>query len=70
MTEKLKAKIDEILNYIISKPVDQITPEEVAILAGELRERRFRDDNAEQNRKFAGMLSELMASSPIGAAHA
>ena len=69
MKEKLEKKIDEVLDYIISKPVEQITSEDFAILAGELRERRFREGNEEQNRKFAGLLSEYMANSPFGNAH-
>lgn len=61
MKEKLESKIGEVLDYIINKPVEQITTEDFAILAGELRERRFREGNEEQNRKLAGMLSSLVA---------
>lgn len=69
MKEKLENKIEEILEYIISKPVVEITNEDFAILAGELRDIRFREGNAETNKRFAGILSEYMASSASCTCH-
>lgn len=59
MKEKLKAKIDEVLNYIMSKPVENITNEDFAILAGELRDIRFREGDEERNKKYAETLANL-----------
>ena len=51
MIEKLEHKIDEVLDYIINKPADRITPEDFAIMAGELKERRFRESSKQQRDK-------------------
>lgn len=60
MIEKLETKIDEVLDYIISKPVEQITGEDFAILTTELKERRFRDESDKQRVKNADILRHLM----------
>lgn len=66
MKERLEEKITEILNYIISKPVEQITNEDFTILAGELRDIRYREGEAERNKKFADSMTALMSSSTLG----
>lgn len=65
MKEKLESKIEEILNYIMSKPVETITNEDFAVLAGELRDIRFREGEAERNKKYAETLAGLV-STPYG----
>lgn len=66
MIEKLEHKIDEVLDYIINKPADRITPEDFAIMAGELRERRFRENSKQQRDKSAELLRSFMDCSPFG----
>lgn len=66
MIEKLTTKIDEVLDYIISKPANEITPEEFAIMATELKERRFQENSEKQRDKSAEMLRLIMDSSPFG----
>lgn len=66
MIEKLETKIDEVLDYIISKPVEQITGEDFAILTTELKERRFRDASDKQREKNADILRQFMDCSPFG----
>lgn len=62
MIEKLETKIDEVLEYIISKPVEEITANDFSILAGELRERRFQSVQCERNKQSFDMLNGFMAS--------
>lgn len=66
MIEKLEHKIDEVLDYIINKPADRITPEDFAIMAGELKERRFRENSKQQRDKSAELLRSFMDCSPFG----
>lgn len=66
MKERLEEKITEILNYIISKPVEQITNEDFTILAGELRDIRYREGEAERNKKLNETMAALMSSSTLG----
>lgn len=69
MEEKLEQKIDEVLDYIVSKPVEQITHEDFAIMATELKERRFRSETAKQRDKSAKLLRSFMDYSPLGNVH-
>lgn len=66
MEEKLEKKIDEVLDYIMSKPVEQITHEDFAIMATELKERRFRESSKQQRDKSAELLRSFMGCSPFG----
>lgn len=65
MKEKLETKIEEVLNYIISKPVETVTHEDFAILAGELRDLRYRESENERNKKLAETMVNLV-SPPLG----
>lgn len=56
MKEKLEYKINEIIDYIISKPVENITREDFAILAGKLQEIKLEENQESINRKYTGML--------------
>ena len=66
MIEKLENKIDEVLDYIANKPANEITPEEFAIMATELKERRFQENSEKQRDKSAEMLRLIMDSTPFG----
>lgn len=70
MEEKLEKKIDDVLDYIISKPVEQITHEDFVIMATELKERRFRNENAKQRDKSAELLRSFVDYSTLGNVHA
>lgn len=63
MKEKLENKIDDVLNYIINKPVEEITHEDYGILSSELRDIRFREGEAERSRKMAELMANAMAPS-------
>ena len=47
MKEKLENKIEAIVNFIISKPEEKITQEDYNILSAELRDIRFREQQAD-----------------------
>ena len=57
MKEKLATKIEAIVDYIISKPEDEITKDDYDILASELRDIRFREQSEANTKRMA----ELMA---------
>lgn len=59
MKEKIEAKIESIIDYIISKPEEEITLDDYTILAAEVRDIRFREaDRASKER-----MEQLLASS-------
>lgn len=66
MKEKLEKKIEEVLEYIISKPVESITNEDFAILSGELKDIRFKEGEEERNKKYAETLAGLVSTSSYG----
>lgn len=57
MKEKLESKIDAIINFIINKPEEKITQEDYNILSSELRDIRFRESEADNEKR----IKELMA---------
>lgn len=63
MKEKLESKIEEVLDYIISKPVENVSHEDFAILSGELQNLRMREGEAERNKKYAETLAGFMEAS-------
>ena len=59
MKEKIERKIDAIVDFIINKPEEKITQEDYNILSSELRDIRFREQQAQNGKRMA----ELMATS-------
>lgn len=57
MKEKLENKIEAIINFIINKPEEKITQEDYNILSSELRDIRFREQQADNEKR----ISDLMA---------
>jgi len=57
MKEKIEAKIDEIVEHIIGKPVAEVTLDDYTILQNELKEISFREAKTGQDKRMA----ELMA---------
>ena len=57
MEDKIQAKIEEIVDYIISKPESEITRDDYEIIASEVRDIRFREDEKEREAR----LERLMA---------
>ena len=57
MKEKIETKIQEIVDFIISKPVKEVTLDDYTILNNELKDIRIRESQVGQSRRMA----ELMA---------
>ena len=57
MKDKIEKKIEKIVDYIISKPESKITRDDYEIIAAEVRDIRFREDEKEREKK----LERLMA---------
>ena len=58
MEEKIEKKIEDIINYIISKSESEITADDYMILASEVRDIRFRKSqsvNEERMERLMGM---------------
>ena len=61
MEEKIEAKINAIIDQIISKPTEEITLDDYTILSSELKDIRFRKSQAESTERFR----QLLASAPF-----
>lgn len=62
MEEKIQAKIEALVEYIISKPVEAVTSEDYMILSAELKDARFRREQGDSNDKFAKLLASFVPS--------
>ena len=58
MKEKLEKKINEIIDYITTKPANEITLDDYTILTNELHDIRARESQDENKKRMA----EIMAS--------
>ena len=61
MKETLEAKIKEIVGYIINKPIAEVTLDDYTILTNELKDIRFRESQAGQNKRMAELMSMVTA---------
>ena len=59
MEERIESKMTEVVEYILTKPKETITADEYMILASELKDARFRREQAEQGDKFAKLLATV-----------
>ena len=57
MKEKIESKIKEIVDYIVSKPVGEVTLDDYTVLQNELKDIRLRESQIGQGKRMA----ELMA---------
>ena len=62
MKEKIEKKISEIVDYIVSKPAEEVTLDDYTILTNELKDVRLRDSQADYNKRMAELFT--LASSP------
>ena len=63
MKEKIETKIQEIVDFIISKPVKEVTLDDYTILNNELKEIHLRESQAGQSKRMAELMS-MVATSP------
>ena len=57
MKEKIKNKIEEIVDHIISKPVSEVTLDDYTILANEFKEICYQESNAEHGKRMADLMA-------------
>ena len=62
MKEQIQAKIQEIVEYIIRKPVEEVTLDEYTILVNELREIQNKENQADNSKRMAELVA--MATAP------
>ena len=56
MEEKILSKIEEVVDFIISKPVSEVTLNDYTILHEELKEIRFRRDQEASNERIKQLM--------------
>lgn len=59
MEEKIESKMTEVVEYIMSKPKETITADEYMILASEVKDLRFRREQAEQGDRMGKLLAAV-----------
>jgi hypothetical protein len=59
MEEKIESKMTEVVKYIIGKPKETITADDYMILASELKDARFRREQAEQGDRMGKLLAAV-----------
>lgn len=64
MKEKIEKKIEKIVDYIISKPESEITADDYMIIASEVRDIRFREDETARQERMEHLLG--MAGNSFG----
>ena len=57
MKEKINQKIESIIDFIISKPNEQITLDDYTILSSEVRDIRFRKSQEGNNERLARLMA-------------
>ena len=68
MKDKIETKINSIIDYIIAKPENEITMEDYNILASELRDIRFREQQSEQSERMAKLIAASFPGTMYGIA--
>ena len=66
MEDKIQVKIEEIVDYIISKPVEDITLNDYTILHEAIKDIRFRKSQEESTERMRQILATLPYSSSFG----
>ena len=57
MKEKIQEKINEIIEYIISKPAGEITLDEYTVLTNDLHEIKAMEGQAESGKRMAELVA-------------
>ena len=63
MEEKIESKMTEVVEYILTKPKETITADEYMILASELKDARFRREQAEHGDRMAKLMAAVFPAS-------
>ena len=60
MKEKIEAKIDEVLDYIMSKDASEISYNEYRILDNKLASIKWETEKKEKDKEFAQLMSKTL----------
>ena len=64
MIEKIESKMTEVVEHIIGKPKETITADDYMILASEVKDLRFRREQAEQGDRMAKLMAAVFPTAP------
>ena len=66
MKETIEIKIKELVDYIASKPIEEVTLDDYTILTNELKDIRYMESQFGQNKRMAELMAMVASnSSPI-----
>lgn len=65
MKERIEAKIEEIVDYIINKPVEEVTLDEYTVLTNELKGIEYKQTQSDNSKRMAELMS-AMVTTPAG----
>ena len=60
MEEKIQEKINALVDYIVSMPVESLTMDDYMILSSELKDARFRREQGDSNDKLTKLLASFV----------
>lgn len=66
MKEKIDKKLIELVEYILSKPIEAVTKEDYEVITAERRRLVYEADSAESKKKMQELLFSTMSTSAIG----
>jgi len=66
MKDAIEAKIRDLVNHIINKPITEVTLDDYTILTNELREIRNQESQAANGQRMAELMG-MLASNPVAA---
>ena len=59
MKEQIKEKLDKRIEYILTKNVNEITPEEFMALTSKLSQIEFEESKEDRNKELVEMMTKL-----------
>ena len=63
MKEKIQNKIEDIVDYIVSKPIEEVTLDDYTVLTNELKNIQNQEAQSDNSKRIAELLS-AMAGAP------
>ena len=67
MKEKIEIKIEEIVDHIINKPVEEVTLDDYTVLTNELKAIEYKQAQSDNSKRMAELMSTMVASPAYGA---
>ena len=65
MKHIIEAKIQELVNYIVNKPITEVTLDDYTILTNELREIHNQESQAANGQRMAELMGLLTSNSAV-----